>query len=170
MNRGAVRICDLIVDALRTKYGLGDDSPLIVSGGSMGGLGALIYAADSRHRVTGCVSACPRIDASPTAFTQPWQLRGIVSAIAAYDMPLEDALHTISPRHRLKDMPSIPYFIVCDEEDELMDPDAMTEYAEDLRKATASEVIFHRLPHCKHGEFTPEVRAELTEFIIRSSL
>lgn len=166
MNRGAVRICDLIVDALRTKYGLPDDSPLVVCGGSMGGLGALIYTADSRHTVTACVAACPRLEVSPTAFSFPWQPRGYLSAIAAYDMPLFEAMKTISPLHRLSDMPNIPYFIVCDEEDELFDPDDITAYAEALAKQVTASVVYHRLPGCKHGEFTPEVRQQLHQFII----
>jgi len=169
MNRGAVRICDLIVDALRTKYSLSDHSPLIVSGGSMGGLGALIYTADSRHTVTACVAACPRVEASSTAHSFPWQLRGLVSAIAAYEMPLEEALHTISPRHRVSDMPCIPYFIVCDDEDEVCKPEQITAYVEELRKKTKADIIYHRLPGCKHGEFTPSVRRALTDFIIHSS-
>ena len=62
MNPGAVRYMDLLVDALREKHGLDESSPLVVTGGSMGGLGALIYTASSRHKVTACCAACPCVD------------------------------------------------------------------------------------------------------------
>ena len=61
MNKGAVRITDLVVDALADKYGFKDDSEfsLVVMGGSMGGQAALIYSMDSRHKIDACVAHCP---------------------------------------------------------------------------------------------------------------
>ena len=168
MNRGAVRIADLIVDALREKYRLPEDSPLVATGGSMGGLGALIYTASSRHKVTACAAACPCCDLyKATLDGAKHRPRTILSAYAAYEMPLEEAIKSGSPRHRLNDMPSIPYFIVCDEADRFFDPDEMEEYVNDLRKAVSSEVLFRRLPGKPHGAFTPEVRKELNDFVIR---
>ena len=66
MNPGVVRITDLVVDAVRTKYALGETAPLVATGGSMGGLGALVYAARSRHHVTAVAAACPCYDVLAT--------------------------------------------------------------------------------------------------------
>ena len=48
MNTGAVRVADAVVDALKEKYDLGE-VPIVTSGGSMGGLGSLIYVASTLH-------------------------------------------------------------------------------------------------------------------------
>ena len=55
MSRGAVRMINALVDALREAYGFTSDTPWAVMGGSMGGTGALIYAASH-----GGDSAAPR--------------------------------------------------------------------------------------------------------------
>ncbi|MBE6637497.1 MAG: hypothetical protein E7618_06825 [Ruminococcaceae bacterium] len=166
MNKGAVRMADLIVDALREKYQLSEDSPLIATGGSMGGLGALIYTASSRHKVTACAAACPCYDLTTCYDVVPHFARTVVSAVSTYDMPLEEAIKTISPLYRLDDMPSIPYFIVCDEADDLFPADGMHDYVKKLEEATESQVIYHRLPGQPHGGFTPEVRQALNDFVI----
>ncbi len=64
MNTGAVRMTDLMVDAFMDRYGWQseDDFSLVAIGGSMGGSGALIYAADSRHTVDACAAHCPCYD------------------------------------------------------------------------------------------------------------
>ncbi len=64
MNRGAVRLTDLVVDALIEKYGFDMKDPvrLAVTGGSMGGQSALIYTMDSRHAVDACAAHCPCCD------------------------------------------------------------------------------------------------------------
>ena len=44
-------MADAVVDAVAEKYGLKNNFPLAVCGGSMGGVGALMYAADSKRAV-----------------------------------------------------------------------------------------------------------------------
>jgi len=167
MNPGAVRMSDLVVDAIRSKYGLSEDSPLIVSGGSMGGLGALVYSARSRHRVDACAAACPSFDIDAIASIRPDFVRTYVSAIAALDMPLQDAIEQISPDHMIREMPDIPYLIVCDCADELFPAADMDKYVEDLR-AAGLKVEYIRLEGKRHGEFTPEAFARLEEFVINA--
>lgn len=168
MNRGAVRTCDEIVDCLLEKHGMAADCPVAVIGGSMGGLGSLIYAADSRHDICACISACPCYDVPHYFEMTPERARAIYSSLAGYDMPLEDALRSISPAHRIADMPHIPYFVVCDGADALFDADGMERFAIALDEAVGGTVSFRRLEGIGHGGFVPEVREEMKEFLVRN--
>ncbi len=167
MNRAAVKICDLVVDCLRAKWEMDENCPLIMTGGSMGGLGALIYAADTRHTLRAVVSCCPCYDAVYYFELSPDRARAMLTSVAGYDMPIMDAIATISPAHRLNEMPHLPYFIACDGADNLFDADGMERFAIDLDAATGGQVSFRRMEGIGHGGFIPEVREEITEFVIR---
>ena len=165
MNPGAVREADLVVDALRAKFGLAEDSPLVASGGSMGGLGALVFTAKSRHRVTACAAACPCYDALAHYHCKASFARTYLAAVAPLvGKPLVEGLKEISPNHLLAQMPRIPYFIVCDTADDLFPEKGMDAYVEKLR-ARASSVAYEKLPGKRHGEFTPDCRARLHAFV-----
>ncbi len=165
MNRSAVRAVNALVDALREAYGFTEDTPWAVMGGSMGGLGALIYAAAGKHTPTACLSVCPCVDVPACYDCAPDIPRTLFSAVADLDLPIAEGLKTISPRHRLAEMPRIPYHIVCDCADALF-PEALTDaYVADLA-AAGHEVTYHRLEGCPHGAITEEewgcIRAFLT--------
>lgn len=167
MNRGAVRICDLIEDAVIDRYGLPADIPTVVTGGSMGGLGALIFSVHSRHNIAACAAACPCYDVLKDLGARSSFPRTFLSAVAAYDMPLEDALKTISPLHQLEHLPKIPYYIVGDGEDECFPIDGMDDFVAKMKEA-GHDVDYRRLPGLGHGAFTPEARDGLTAFVRRS--
>lgn len=165
MNKGAVRLCDLILDAAIEKYGMGE-CPIVSTGGSMGGLGALIFAADSRHKISAIAAACPNHDPLSTIFVLSHRPRTMLSAIAAYDTSLEDGLKAISPTYRIHDIPDIPIFITGDEYDECFDIADTEEFVRKLRE-DHRDVTYMRLENCKHGWFTREGRQALNEFVIR---
>lgn len=157
MNRGAVRMVDAVVDALREQYGLTETTPWMVMGGSMGGQSALIYGATHRNHPTytptACISHCPCVDVLDRYACAPSVPRSLFRAVADYDMPIEEALQTISPVCRLADMPPIPYHIINDLADELFPPEQMDAYVESLRRL-GHTVTYHRLENCRHGELT----------------
>ena len=166
MNPGAVRYADLLVDALRAKHGLDENSPLVVTGGSMGGLGALIYTAASRHKVTACCAACPCVDVPKALAVKPDFPRTYLSAAMSIDAPLEEALRQFSPIHRVQELPDIPYHIMQDLDDELFfEPDTDAFVA--ALRTRAAAVSYHKLPGCKHGEFTPEERCFFEAFLLK---
>ena len=169
MNRGSVVISDLVVDALRDKHNLKEDSPLVAIGGSMGGLGALIYTASSKHKVSACVAHCPCCDVTKFYNTHPDFPRTFISAIASYDIPFYTGLQEISPRHRIMDMPSVPYLIISDEKDEVFDSGDIQEYAQQLQDVVTSKVIYHCLPDLTHGQLTPQMYWDIKNFIIEKS-
>ena len=170
MNKGAVRVIDLIVDAYMDKYGWEkeEDFTLAVMGGSMGGQGALIYTIDSRHVVDACVSHCPCYDVLACFENQQSFPRAFISAVNAYDMPLEEALKQISPAHRIDEMPKIPYIITGDELDDCFPIQGTEEFADKMKDA-GLDVQYMFLEGQGHGGLSSEDRTAIEQFIFKYS-
>lgn len=165
-NKAAVHMTDAVISALAKKYALGEHFPLVVCGGSMGGLGSLIFSCDTAHDLTACVAACPCIDVIDRLNSHPDFPRTYVSAVAGYDMPLEDALRTISPADRINDLPRVPYFICSDGADELFLEEQCDAFVKKM-KTLGHDVTYFRQPGMPHGGFLPEVIAKLRDFQIK---
>ena len=90
----------------------------------------------------------------------PWAVM-----VADYEMPITEALKTLSPVHRVEDMPHIPYHIINDLADELFPPEQMDAYVEALR-GKGHTVTYHRLPNCRHGELTGEEWEVIRTFLL----
>ena len=112
MNSQAVACTDAILDALFTRYGLPDNLPIAATGGSMGGLCALVYTRYARRTPVLCAANCPVCDL-PFHYTERPDLpRTLYSAFASSGFDtLEDAMRAHSPLHLVSDMPDIPYVI-----------------------------------------------------------
>ena len=169
MNRGAVRIINALVDAIREKYGFTVITPWAVMGGSMGGLGALIYTAshggDPSRMPTACLAHCPCVDVPDRFNCHPDIPRTLFRAVADYEMPIAEALKTISPIHRLEEMPPIPYHIINDLADELFPAEQMDSYVKKLLEK-GHEVTYHRLEGCTHGALTSEEWDNIKNFLL----
>ncbi len=164
-SKAAVRMTDAVVAALADLYHLGEDFPLVVCGGSMGGLGALNYAADSQYKVSAVAAACPCTDVLESYDALPDFPRTFASAVASYDMPLEEALKQISPIEKLDDMPNIPYFICSDGEDECF-PEELCDRYVDKMFAKGLTVTYYQQPGLTHGAFMPLIRQAFDDFIL----
>lgn len=169
MNRGAVRMVNALVDAIREKYGFTEKAPWAVMGGSMGGMGALIYTAshsgDPAYTPTACLAHCPCVDVLDRVYCAPSVPRSLFRAVADYEMPIEDSLKTLSPLCRLDDMPAIPYHMINDLADELFPFEQMDGYVETLR-SRGHNVTYHRLEGCRHGELTGEEWEAIRSFLL----
>jgi pimeloyl-ACP methyl ester carboxylesterase len=170
MNRGAVRMVNALVDAIREKYGFTEKTPWAVMGGSMGGAGALIYTAggDPAYTPTACIAHCPCVDVLDRVYCKENIPRTFFRAVADYEMPITEALKTLSPVHRVEDMPHIPYHIINDLADELFPPEQMDAYVAAMEER-GHTITYHRLPGCRHGELTGEewdcIRRFLTKYL-----
>jgi len=165
-KKGAVRIADGVVEALAKKYDLPETFSLAASGGSMGGLGSLIYAADTRYTLRCVAVTCPCIDVLAAYSVHPDFPRSFFSAAAGYDLPIDKALERISPVHRITDMPDIEYFICANGADELFPEEEIRKFARKLEDY-GKKTIYRNQPDTFHGQFYPEVREELHSFLMK---
>ena len=95
MNRGAVRVTDLVIDAIADRFGLEEGKyTLVVMGGSMGGYGALMFSVGTRHKVTACLAHCPCCDPLNSFAVHPAFPRTYICAVNEYDMSLRTRLST----------------------------------------------------------------------------
>ena len=135
MNAQAVSFTDEIIDVLKAKYA-SDDVDVVASGGSMGGLCALMYSKYSKHKVAACVANCPVCDL-PFHFTERPDLpRTLYSALWYSDADdMETALAERSPLHQASAMPDIPYTIFHCDADEAVNIHSHSEkFVEEMRR------------------------------------
>ena len=158
-NTGAVRMADAVIDAILDKYDA-HSLPVGVCGGSMGGLGALIFAADTRHTPCAVAAACPCTDVIESFDCRADIPRTFIGAVACYDMPLAQALCRISPAHRIPDMPRATYYICSDGADLLFPEELCNNYVHSMREV-GHTVEYDRQPGLGHGDFFPKVRQKL---------
>ena len=116
MNRAAIDFVDELIDAILAKSGLPATLPIIATGGSMGGHGALTYSLKSRHPVARCLAVCPVTDLVYHYGERRDLPRTLHSAFGSYGN-IEAALREYSPLHQAEKMPDIPYMLVHGEKD-----------------------------------------------------
>ena len=168
-NPGAVRMADGVVSALAEKYGLPEHFPLAVCGGSMGGQGALLYAADTRFPLSCVAVACPCVDVPLAYSIRPEFPRTFFSTAAGMDLPMDKALERLSPLHRIEDLPETDYYICSNGADELFPEEEICRFTEKLRER-GRNVTYRCQPETFHGQFFPEVREELHTFLLEHIL
>lgn len=166
MNEGAVRTVDAVVDALQDKYDL-EEIPIVPSGGSMGGLGAIIYSCRSRHKIKACCAACPCCDVLDRYDAHPEFPRTFIRAVAGYDCEsLSEAMKTLSPMHCIDELPFIPYFLANCCEDEVFPEEQLDSFVEMLLDK-GHDVEYVKMPGKLHGEFTEEGLRKLRAFQVK---
>ena len=165
MSDKAVRYVDEYVDAIFDLFGLEEGFPVVSTGLSMGGQGALVYCAASRHRIAACAANCPVCDL-PYHYTEREDLpRTLYGAFSHYDMPLEEALKTASPLHIAEKMPDIPYLVIAAENDQAV---SMKKHADPFVKKMRDlgrRVEYVVMPGRGHCDLSPEAVQIYTEFI-----
>ena len=155
MNKDEVALTDEILDVLFEKYGLDDSTPVISTGGSMGGLACIVYTKYAKRTPVGCVANCPVCDLV-YHFTEREDLpRTIYSAFFHYDCTFEEALKSASPLHLAPSLPKeTKYVIFHCEKDEAVNIDKHSvRFVDELSKTR--DIEFIRVPdkgHCDLGE------------------
>lgn len=154
MNDSAVRLTDEIIEVLCDKYGLGDEVRVVSSGGSMGGLSALVYTVYARITPVACVANCPVCDL-PYHFTEREDLpRTLYSAFSGYDCSLDEALRSCSPLHLVEKMPDISYVLFHCTADRAVNIDRHSERFVGSMRALGKKIEFIKVDgrgHCDLG-------------------
>lgn len=160
MNMESVRYVDDVVEAVIRRYQLPASAPIISTGGSMGGLSALIYTRYARRTPAACFANCPVCDLPFHATERPDLPRTVYLAFAGYECGLEMALKMHSPFHQAAQMPRIPYFVVHGTADQAVNIDmhsarfvkAMQECGHQLTYRTVEGMA-----HCDLASFPEEL-------------
>ncbi len=106
-----------VLDAVYDRLGADEDIPLIISGGSMGGLTALNYLVRGKRRATACALNCPVTDINIIYDCNVGARRAILSAHIEKDCPIDVIMRNFSPVNFADKLPHIPYFLIFGEKD-----------------------------------------------------
>ncbi len=116
MNPPTQRFVDELLIGLRARYGLAAGLPVVATGGSMGGHGALVYALSAPSTVTACVAVSPVCDLPFHYGERPDLPRTMHHAFGSYG-DISQSLTAHSPVHQADRMPDFPYLIIHGDQD-----------------------------------------------------
>jgi len=169
MNRQAVAYTDEIVSVLCEKYDLGDTVKIASTGGSMGGLAALVYTAYARITPTICVANCPVCDLPYHYTERPDLPRTLYSAFAEYDGDLETAMRTCSPLHLVDKMPDIPYTVFhCTGDKSVNLEKHSARFVEKMK--VSHKIDFNVVPFRGHCDLSAEAKVQYKNTILSAFL
>ena len=168
MNKQAVDFTDEIIDVLIEKYNLGEDIPIVSTGGSMGGQSALVYTAYAKRTPVACVTNCPVCDIV-FHYTERDDLpRTLYSAVYGIDGTLEDGLKSISPLHLVERMPKVTYNLIHCEEDKAVNIHSHSEKFVEAMRLAGHNVTFDRVPGRGHCDLTLPMKKLYAEYIVKA--
>ncbi|MBQ4511000.1 MAG: prolyl oligopeptidase family serine peptidase [Clostridia bacterium] len=155
MNRQEINLTDEIMDVLFEHYSLDENTPIVSTGGSMGGLCSLVYSYYAKRTPVACVSNCPVCDLV-YHFTEREDLpRTIYSAFCNEEGELNEVLAKYSPFHLAPSMPKIKYTLFHCSKDGAVNIEKHSEKFVNEMKKNGHDIIFHIVPdrgHCDLGE------------------
>lgn len=168
MNRQAVAYTDEILDVLFAAHRLDDDIPIVSTGGSMGGLSALIYARYAKRTPAACVANCPVCDLVFHYSERPDLPRTLYSAFWNYAGSLEEALKSASPLHLADSMPRIPYRLFHCDCDTMVNLQSHSEKFADEMRARGYDVSLDIVPGRGHCDLTEDMRARYRQYCVEA--
>lgn len=166
MNDSAVRIADAVVDAIWDRYSLSDDIPLISTGGSMGGCGALLYSAYAKRPPAACAANGPACDAMDIYHSHPDFARTLFNAVAHYECSFEEAMDSISPLKQIARLPHIPYYIVHTDMDDIIPIKRHSDLLVKALREAGHEVEYSVVPDRGHCDLPPKDFHQMIRWVI----
>jgi dipeptidyl aminopeptidase/acylaminoacyl peptidase len=168
MNKQATAYTDEILDVLFATYGLDENTPIVSTGGSMGGLAALVYTKYAKRTPVACVASCPVCDL-PYHFTEREDLpRTLYSAFWNEEGDMDDILARFSPLHLVPEMPRVDYYIFHCEEDKAVNKGMHSDKLVAAMKEGGIAVTYHPVPRMGHCALTVEMRNLYLEYAVKA--
>ena len=166
MNRGTRRFVNELISAVYRRYKLSKKTPLIITGASMGGLGALIYTRYTRHPVKACAAVMPVCDLKHH-FTERFDLpRTILEAFRGYPGTLEKFFKEQSPLHQAAHMPDIPYFLIHGDKDSAVNKKKHSDRLVTALRKHGRKTEYAEISGMGHGEhMTYEAHRRKIDFV-----
>jgi dipeptidyl aminopeptidase/acylaminoacyl peptidase len=170
MNRQSVAYTDEILDVLFAAYDLPNELPVVSTGGSMGGMAALIYTKRAKRTPVACVANCPVCD-MVFHFTERVDLpRTIYSAVWHEEGTMEDALKAISPLHLAAEMPRVQYHIFHCDSDTAVNIHSHSEKFVAAMEAAGQAVTFDVAEGREHCDLPPELHEKYRAYCVAAVL
>jgi len=167
MNSQAQDLTNQVIDVLFEHYALPEDTPIVYSGGSMGGQSALMYSIYSKRKPVACVVNCPVCDVLDKYENDEDFGRICYSAVYHEDGPIEEALKKISPVYNVDKLPKTKYYVFHCDKDDLIDikinSDVLVEKMKD-----DFDITYHVVHGMGHVQLSPEMQELYDNYIINS--
>ncbi|MBQ9133073.1 MAG: prolyl oligopeptidase family serine peptidase [Clostridia bacterium] len=167
MNRQAVAVTDEIVDVLFEHFDLPADTPIVSTGGSMGGQQALVYMLYAKRTPIACVVNCAVCDMPYHYIERPDLPRSMYSAFYEEEGNIEDILKTRSPLHLVDKLPRVPYYVFHCNKDTAVNIDMHSEKLVAAMRAAGHTVTYHIVPDRGHCSLTDEAKALFAEYVCK---
>ncbi len=155
MNRSGVRFTDALVEAVFHRFSLPDTTPIVSTGGSMGGLSALVYPVYARRTPVAVAADSPVCDLVYHFDERPDLPRTLVAAFGDYSCSFEEALRSASPLHLVDRMPKIKYYIVHGDKDTAVNKKAHPDRLVPEMKKAGLDVTYIEVPGMEHCNMGP---------------
>lgn len=166
MNRQALAFAEEILDVVMEHYNLPDNTPIVSTGTSMGGLATLVYTRYAKRTPVACVANCPVCDLVYHFTERPDLPRTIYSAFFNYEGTMEDALKLNSPLHLAKEMPDTEYTLFHGDADTAVNIHKHSERFVEAMKETGHRITYYVDPNRNHNDLTPEMNALLRKTVL----
>lgn len=168
MNKQEIALTDEIMDVLFDHYNLDENTPIVSSGGSMGGLCSLVYTYYAKRTPVAVVSNCPVCDL-PYHFTERIDLpRTLYSAFGDYEGELMSVLASYSPYHLAHKMPDIKYIIFHCTADSAVNIEKHSNRFVEAMKENNKNVTYHIVPNREHCDLDEEATEKYYQTIINA--
>ena len=166
MNPQTVAFYDEVVAGLFARYDMAPETPVIATGGSMGGHGALLYTLLADRPIAACAVNCPVCDL-PFHYTERPDLpRTMHHAYGSYG-DISEALTAHSPLHQAAHLPDIPYLIIHGDQDTAVGKAQHSDKLVHALKALGRRVDYWEQPGMGHcGPFDWPLYRHMTDFVL----
>lgn len=166
MNRQSRAFMDEYLDRVYREFAVPAETPLVISGGSMGGLAAVIYTRYTRRRIAACAPLMGCYDLLEHYARSADVRASIHCTFRGYPESLEECLREHSPLHQVEHLPDIPYFMMHGALDDVVPPARHSEKMVAAMRARGLNVEYILAPDVPHN-VTPPYARRRTAFILR---
>ena len=171
MNKTAVSFVDKVIEVACEKHSLDiNATPIISTGGSMGGHSSLIYTRYAKITPKACFADCPVCDFKFHATEREDLPRTIYLAFVDDEDGIDMAIEKHSAYHLVDSMPKIPYYIVHGTADKAVNKEAHSDRFVARMRDAGRDVTYievEGMEHCYMEPF-PEIKKGYINAIINA--
>jgi len=166
MNPAMRAFTDELVSGLFARHSLAPGTPVIATGCSMGGYGALLYTCLSGRPVAACAAVSPACDLVFHYTERPDLPRTLHHAFGSYG-DISEALIAHSPWHQADQMPDVPYLLIQGDKDGLVSKAQHADKMAAALRARGLTVDYREQPGMGHcGPFDWPLHRRMTDFVL----